>query len=282
MSRRSLILEGAQAATDARDRVGLDEIKPIDVYDLADKLGVRVRFVDISMEGFYKKGPPAMMLLSSLRPLPRRAFTCAHEAGHHVFGHGSTVDELKEDERKASEKPEEVLADSFAAFVLMPTLGIRRAFTVRKWSIETATPFQLATVASEFGVGYSTLLTQLGYVMNKLTKPRVAELSKWSPQRIREHLLPNSGLSALSIVDRYSEPAVLDLEVGNGILLPRLTDIGTDKLRYVQDFEDFSLYQAASRGTGKVRVGLRDLTVRIGPEKYVGLAKYRYLEEADD
>ncbi|MBT1158475.1 ImmA/IrrE family metallo-endopeptidase [Aminobacter anthyllidis] len=282
MNKRSLILEGAQAATDARDRVGADEIKPIDVYDAAEKLGIRVRFVDISMEGFYKKGPPAMMLLSSLRPLPRRAFTCGHEAGHHVFGHGSTVDELKEDERKSSEKPEEILADAFSAFLLMPTLGIRHAFAVRKWKIETASPFQLATVASEFGVGYTTLLTHLTYIMTALSKQRLAELSRWTPQRIREDIVPNSGLSALSIVDRHSEASVVDLEIGNGILLPRLTDVGTDKLRHVQDVNDFSLFKAISRGSGRLRVGLRDLTVRIGPEKYVGLAKYRYLEEADD
>jgi Zn-dependent peptidase ImmA (M78 family) len=90
LNRRALIIDAAQAASDARDRVGFDLIAPIDVYDLAERLGVRVLFLDVSMEGFYQKGPPSRILLSAQRPLARRAFTCAHEIGHHWFGHGST------------------------------------------------------------------------------------------------------------------------------------------------------------------------------------------------
>lgn len=282
MNKRSLYLDAAQAATDARDHAGADEIAPVDVYDIADKLGIRVRFVDISMEGFYKKGPPPMMLLSSLRPIPRRAFTCGHEAGHHVFGHGSTIDELQEDGRSSSEKPEEILANAFSSFLLMPNLGVKRAFAIRKWKIETASPTQIATIACDFGVGYGTLLKHLAYTMKQLSTQRLEELMRWTPQRIREQIASGCDLSAMAIVDRFFENTVVDLEIGNGILLPRLSDINNKILRHVRDVDNASVYEAVGRGIGKVRVGLRELKVRIGPVHYVGLGKYRHLEETDD
>lgn len=86
---------------EVQKEAGLALNSPICIYDLCDRLNVTVRFVDISMEGTYYKGENPRILLSALRPLPRRNFTCAHELGHHVFGHGSTIDDLIED----SEKP---------------------------------------------------------------------------------------------------------------------------------------------------------------------------------
>src|SRR5271165_5260786 len=79
VNRRSLVLEGAQAASDARDSVGIDLIAPVDIYAVAESIGIRVRFLPVSMEGFYRKGSPPRVMLSALRPLARRAFTCAHE-----------------------------------------------------------------------------------------------------------------------------------------------------------------------------------------------------------
>jgi hypothetical protein len=43
--------------------------------------------------------------------MPRRAYDCAHELGHHVFGHGSSIDELREDAKAQPwEDPKEFLA----------------------------------------------------------------------------------------------------------------------------------------------------------------------------
>jgi len=42
------------------------------------------------MEGMYYRGDPARIVIGARRPLSRRNFTCGHELGHHIFGHGST------------------------------------------------------------------------------------------------------------------------------------------------------------------------------------------------
>ena len=117
---KALVTQGMQASIAARTRAGADLKSPICVYALCEAHGVTVRFNDISMEGMYDRSPKPRIHLSALRPLARRAFTCAHELGHHVFGHGSTIDELRDDHAKNAERPPaEIIADAFGAFVLM-------------------------------------------------------------------------------------------------------------------------------------------------------------------
>lgn len=281
-AKRSLILEASQAAAEAREQAGVDEIDPIDVYAVADRLGLRVRFLKVSMEGLYKKGPPAITFLSSLRPVPRRAFTCGHELGHHWFGHGSTIDELKEDDRKPSDKPEEIAADAFSSFLLMPSIGIRRAFASRKWSITSPTPLQVATVASEFGVGYGTLIFHLTYVLHHLTTDQRAALLKTKPQQLRQSITADDSLTALQIFDGYSLTSTIDLDIGNGIAVPKLSEVKGDGLDYLGESTGYAIYKAVKRTSLKLRVGLRQMTVRIGPTEYEGLMKYRHVEEEDD
>ena len=114
------------------------------------------------MEGMYKKGPPAKIFVSALRPLPRRMFNCAHEFAHHLFEHGSTIDELAErTSLKSWQDPDEFLADSFASHFLMPTIGLRGAFNRRGWQPQSASPAQLYAISCDFGVGYPVSYTHL-------------------------------------------------------------------------------------------------------------------------
>src|SRR4051794_20911205 len=106
-----------QASISVRMNTGQDLASPICIYSVCQTLGVKVRFNLINMEGMYQKGRPPRIHLSTRRPLGRRAFSCGHELGHHIFGHGTSIDELRED---AQQKPwhdaKEFLADTFAGF----------------------------------------------------------------------------------------------------------------------------------------------------------------------
>ena len=120
-NRRALATKALQAATATRAKASLDQNGPICVYGLCETLGIVVRFNNFNMEGMYQHGRPPRIHLSARRPLPRRAYNCAHELGHHVFGHGSSIDELREDAKAEPwEDPKEFLADTFAGFILMP------------------------------------------------------------------------------------------------------------------------------------------------------------------
>jgi Zn-dependent peptidase ImmA (M78 family) len=153
--RRTLANRAMQAAIATRAKGKLDQHSPVCIYPLCETMGVTVRFNNINMEGMYQRAAPARIQLSAPRPLPRRAYNCAHELGHHIFGHGSSIDELREDAKEHSwEDPKEFLADTFAGFTLMPIMEMRRAFAVRGWTpdYETATPVQMFTIVCDFGV----------------------------------------------------------------------------------------------------------------------------------
>lgn len=281
MDRKRLTREAMQAATDLRDRLDLDPFGPVDPYRASHDLGVKVMLLGTSMEGFYVKGAPSRILLSSLRPVPRRAFTCAHELGHHVFGHGSSMDVLQEDERREVDKPEEVIANAFAAFFLMPTVGLRGAFARRDWTIAAATPLQFFTVACQFGVGYLTLINHLHYTRREITAARREGLARCTPQRLRRQLLEGEH-DALLLVDERNEAATFDAEKGTAVLLPPGVRVEGNALVYVRSHPEFDQYLAAKRGCATVAGLDANFDVRVMPKEYVGAAINRFLEDPDE
>jgi len=282
MDRRTCILDGAQAASDVRDRLGLDLIAPVDPYAVAEALGIRVRFLPVSMEGFYQKGSPPRIMLSALRPLARKAFTCAHEVGHHWFGHGSTIDELKADGRQDSDIPEEVLANAFAGFLLMPTIGMRRAFNSRGWKPATADPLQILAIASEFGVGYETLLTHLSITLGDMPRTVRAELGKSTPQRIRKRILGDDDADGLIILDAKQKAASVDLDEGYTLAVPTGAVITGEVLTPRQTIEGYDVYTAVRRGRAKVTTPDWQIEARVAPARFIGPANYRFLEDPDE
>lgn len=282
MNRRALILQAAQAASAVREEAGCDQFAPVDPYAIARALGIEVRFVEFSMEGFYIKGTPPRILLSAFRPLARRAFTCAHEVGHHHFGHGSTLDVLQEDDRDATDQPDEVLAQSFAGFLLLPSIGIRGAFKRRGWSIPEADPQQIHAVASEFGVGYSTLVSHLAIGLRDLPNTRRTELDRWNPKRIRRALLGYDEDAALTILDAQSRATAVDLEVGQLIALPVGIELTGPRFRRVSTRAGFDFYRALSAGVTEIENGNTNLQLRVAKAAFVGRAIFRHLEDFDD
>ena len=112
MTRKNLAREALDQALEVREDAEIAFNVPLCVYGLCDRLGIRVQFVDINMEGVYLRSKRPLIQISSLRPLGRRVFTCGHELGHHVFGHGSTLDELQEEQQAiGNSNPKEFLVN---------------------------------------------------------------------------------------------------------------------------------------------------------------------------
>jgi len=282
MDRVGLLRKGLKAAEAAREAAEVDPFGPADPFAAAEGFGLRVNLSATSMEGFYFKGSPANILVSSLRPVGRRTFTCAHELGHHWFGHGSTIDQLQEDDREDSNKPDEVLANAFAAFFLMPTVVVRAAFASRGWSISSPTALQLFTVACELGVGYATLLNHLTYALREVSAPTREELRKWTPQRIRKQLLADDADEPVMIVDAHSAAPTYDVEKEAGVLLPAGAQVGGQALVFQRSLDGFDLYRAVRRGEAAVSGAAEPGRVRVMPKKYEGPARRRFLEDPDE
>ena len=129
-TRKDLARQALLKAEEIRDKYDIEPESAVNIFDLCgERLDppVLVRFSDIkSMEGFYLRQEKPEIWLGE-RPLVRRTFNCAHELGHHVFGHGSTMDELTaEGESGRSFDPKEFLVDTFAGSLLMPRIAVAR------------------------------------------------------------------------------------------------------------------------------------------------------------
>jgi len=284
-NRRALATKAMQAAIATRAKATCDQHGPICIYGLCETLGVTVRFNNINMEGMYQRGARPRIHLSACRPLPRRAYNCAHELGHHVFGHGSSIDELREDAKENSwEDPKEFLADTFAGFMLMPIMGLRRAFAARGWRPEKATAVQIFTIGCDFGVGYGTIVTHLSAGVNMISLTRAAALKRTTPKALRARILGVLTPEPLIVADRYRPGPTLDTEVKMLLLLPPGTETTGSNLAYERDLAEGRLFRAVQPGIVRASAdsGTWAAFIRIAPEAYVGLAQYRHLEDDPD
>lgn len=284
--RQILAQEAMHKSIEVRTQTGFDLKSPLCIYGLCDQLNVRVKFVDISsMEGMYCKEEKPQILLSALRPFPRRTFTCAHELGHYIFGHGLRVDELIEDsEISKAFNPDEFLVNSFAGFLLMPTLGVRKAFVDRGWNFTCATPIQIFTIACNFGVGYETLINHMTYALKMIDRTQAASLLKVKPKTIRQQILEYPSSEPLIIADEHWSIPTIDAEVGSQLLLPSNAEAANQTITFQEDRPNGRLFRANRPGT--VRVYCRDTNwavfVRVSRSQFVGLSQYRHLEEPED
>jgi Zn-dependent peptidase ImmA (M78 family) len=278
--RRDLARRAMLKSIDVRVGARLDVMNPICIYELCDEFKVQVRFVDINMEGAYVADNKPLILISALRPFPRRTFTCAHELGHHVFEHHSTVDELMQD-RQTGTDPNEFLVDCFAGFLLMPTLGVRKAFVSRGWTPKHTSPVQIYTIACSFGVGYETLLNHMAYTLGMISDTDVEAMLKRSLPSIRNEILGSPLNDPLVVADEKWLLPTIDVEVGTHLLMPA-NAVGNDKLLSAkQDLPTGRLFRADRPGIERVHCPNSSwaVFVRISRFQFVGLSKYRHFEE---
>lgn len=279
-----LYKQGLLKAEDVRMKLELDPFEPVSIFDICDKLKVSVRIYDNNMEGVYsisKNGSYPTIIVSNQRPLPRRFFTCAHELGHHVFGHGSRFDEMMDISNNATSKhPDEILVDAFAGHLLMPVAGIETEFIKRNWVIEDASPVQFFTIASLFSVGYGTLIFHCR-ANQLISESKYLVLSKTRPGKLLTTLLGQSiDNSHFKIIDSVTQVSVIDLEVGNYIILPENMYIEGSHLIKLHQTNSGDAYKAEKPGIVRVVSSDKNLSafVRIQKARYSGLAEYRHLE----
>ena len=285
-SRSALARQANEKALEVRQRVGADFRSPVNVYDLCDALDIKVQFVDVgSMEGVLVRRGGSTIMISALRPVPRKVFTCAHELGHHEFGHRAPVDQVTDRTVATHTDPDEFLADAFGGFLLMPQRSVTRAFVSRGWDHATAGPTQYYTVACALGVGYGTLVTHVAYGLRLIDSTRAAVLGRTTLSSIRKSLLGQPTQAPLIVVDTQYALAAVDAEVGTLLLLPEGAEpeVGTRALEIVADLAVGRLVRANHPGLARVHRSADGWAamVRVSRHQYVGLARYRHLEDDD-
>ena len=283
--RRRLALRATSMALRIRQQYGIASDQPCCVYDLAEQLGVEVRFADLpSAEGVYSPVKP-VAVVSSLRPPGRQGFTCAHELGHHAYGHGEQFDELVEDRReRRRHDPKEFEADCFASALLMPKTAVLKGLAVRGWNPKNASAAQVYALASWLGVGYVTLVGNMQWGMNLIDRPRADALSKIKSPQIRQVILGRECKDHLIVVDEAWTGRPVDAQAGDVIMLPQAAIIEGDVLESVAAEEERIIARAARPGIGRllVRNSAWAQYIRVSRRGFTGLARFRHLEEVED
>ena len=283
--RKRLALRAMRTALRLRQKHQISSDQPCCAYDLAERIGVEVRFADIpSAEGIYSPVKP-VIIVSALRPSGRQMFTCAHELGHHLHGHGERFDEQVEDRaRRRRFDPQEFEADCFASSLLMPKTAVIMGLAARGFRPKSLTPNQAYIVSSWLGVGYTTLVRNMGLGMGLLQEDQVNTLIKVRLPRIRQSLLGVECKEHLVYVDEAWTGRAIDARVGDVICLPPGVSLEGSVVEEVSRNEAICAVRAIEPGKGRCEVpgaGWAQF-VRVSRKQYCGLARYRHLEEVDD
>jgi hypothetical protein len=285
MERKTLARAAALAALRTRARAGLGLTDPANPVDIAEKLGVQVWFRRLpSLEGMLIRAPHAVILLSSLRPSGRIAFTCAHELGHHWFDHPGHVDAFEDEPRLHEDTADEYQANMFAAHLLMPKTTVQFGFAQRGLTPEAAEPIGVLAVAHWLGVGYTALLHHLSFNLGLLSERRAEVLLRHTPKDIAGAPLAFlTGGSTAYLVDRSWRSRPVDLEVGDVALVEGDVTSSGSCLALRSDLAGKTVASAIRPGTGHLDGGTGWATyVRVRRSRYEGRAIFRHLEDTDD
>jgi Zn-dependent peptidase ImmA (M78 family) len=289
--RDELARQALRAAVRCRMQLDVPPAEALCVYDAAEKLGIEVRFVDIpSMEGMYVRSSGSnlqpIVLVSALRPAGRQASTAGHEIGHHVFGHGTRIDEYiaDADEREGSIlDSEEMLANMFAGFFLMPKPAVERGFAARVCVPTSATPRNVLAVAGWLGVGYGTLIHHMRSSLGMLSFTQAKRLLSIQPKRIRQEILGTNTTSDCFLVDHAWTGRPLDLQLGDVALVPAGVEIEGSCLSLERTTsEGLQVVEAVTTGLGRLFDYTWATFVRVRPRGFVGRSIFRHLESVED
>jgi len=284
MTRVRLARIGLRGAIEVRRRAGIDRDTPICIYDLAESLGVEVWFFGgSSFAGMYPHGYKKLFVPSE-RPAGRKAFTCAHELAHWYFGHGSRVEELDFD-RSDQNIPEELLANTFASYLLMPRTAVTTAFFRRNVEPHTADPIDIYSVACQLGVGYETLLQHMRWSLNLISLARLTDLLAIPPKEIRRTVLGRSTAGYLVLAGPEWQTVAIDIEVGDTAVLPYQIRLNGRSAKIVGQCLYGTVVEGTRTGLTQALVGIHDgwsAMIRVSRRQFSGRGAYRHLEDPDE
>jgi len=293
VTRSELARKSLRAAMRLRMQLDIPSSEATCVYDAAEKLGIELRFVDApSMEGMYVRAASddaqPIILVSALRPAGRQAMTAAHELGHHVFGHGTRIDEYIASQDDHGEPvttvdPEEMAANTFAGFFLMPKVTVERAFAMRGSVPGSAQPLQVFAVSGWLGVGYSTLIHHMQLSLGMLSRQQAKALLSVQPKRIREQLVGAATSSDCFLLDCPWTGRPVDMQVGDVALVDAQATAEGDCVELTVTAPSGLLRaEAVATGIGRIVAPKWASFVRVRPKEFVGRSIFRHLESVDD
>jgi len=280
------ILSSIYAAYSARSRHGFSLEAAIDPIELISREGLETRYIaGPSLEGAYISNTvPPSILLTSLRPRGRKAFTASHEFGHHLLGHGTRIDEYVNEANSECMSEEEQMADAFAGALLMPELAVYKQAAIRGYKLGDLTRHEAYKLSCQFGVGYSTLVNQLCFGYHILSHDQRETLNSVRPKQIKAELGMNADGGECVWVDQHWNGISIDLNIGDTLLSE--TSLLHHPLLSIQGSSDAEAepfkYKATKSGVSQVSsICGWQAFLRVSPPAFEGRAMYRFLPEEE-
>ncbi|MCE9620185.1 MAG: ImmA/IrrE family metallo-endopeptidase [Planctomycetes bacterium] len=273
-------------AIELRKRLAIPTDHAVCAVDVAEQLDVEVWYKPLpSLAGMYSGGDDPTIVLGSDRPAGYQSSTCAHEIAHHVFGHGTKVDEYIEGAgRSRAQDPEEMLANLFGGHLLMPQAAVTRVFGSRGWSMARPTPEQVFIAAGHLGVGYQTLVHHLRWTIRSIAGPVFDHLVGFQANSIRQTITGRPTSENVFVVDKHWSDRPVDLVVGDLAFLPAGSSIEGNAVEIVDQSADRVTICAVRRGLARAEDARSEWSsfIRVMPKCYDGAAVHRHLEDPDE
>jgi hypothetical protein len=285
--RTELARTALKRALDCRQSNKIELKDSFCVFDVAEASGIEeIRFLQLpTLEELYWKDEKKL-LLGSLRPAGRQAFSCAHGFGHHVFGHGMCISAVNEGTkcRTGEFQPNEFLAEMFAGFFLMPKTTVCNGFHRRGWDASRPQPLQTYVVAGWLGVGYTTLVQHMCGTLKLIDRRYADRLMAIKPAAVREHVFGRKKPGRMWIVDKHWTGRPVDVEVGDTIVLAG--DLELTGVNLVPDGAcrlGECVRSIAPGSSARIVAGNSDLVlpVRVSRRDYQGRNIFRFDEDPD-
>lgn len=193
MDRQQLVVMAMGAAHRAHKEFGVNPALRVDVFAVLRDIGACVFFRPLrSLYGAYLPTGDSIpgLLINSNLPLSVQRFTAAHELGHLYLGH--KIMRLEKEvgfvpERRSGADSDEVVAETFGAFFLMPKALVATSIRELRVDKERMAPADVYLLALRMGVSYLATINQLRSL--RFLRPAHAnELRRHAPKEIKEEL----------------------------------------------------------------------------------------------
>lgn len=183
--------EGARAAAEEHARLGTALDAPVDIFGAIERHGIWLMFqpLDRLFGAYMRVGEAAGVIVNAKQPPALQRFTAAHELGHHVLGHASSLDGEAHIEPVDGELgPREQAAHAFAAYYLMPPALVdqvlARLGVEERGALSAEVAYRLSL---ELGVSYAAAVNHL-LSLGKITADVAARLRGMRPKAIKQAL----------------------------------------------------------------------------------------------
>ena len=284
LMREDLARDAIAAAARVRRKARLSTGDPVPIFDLVQSMGIELRFAALaSLEAMYSSSPRAVIVVSSLRPAGRQRYGCAHELGHHVFGHGMCIEEFKSGQLRGDFFDErEFLAEVFAGALLMPKSSVTIALRRRGLGLDSLSPEQAYALAAWFGVGYTTFLHHVRSGLRLTTSSTVAPLLRTPTAIVKQRISGIITRGEVVPIDRFLGDRAVDVATGDLIVVFDEVTFDGPSLRVLTSASDRVVLIADAPGLFLLQSPAWSALARVCRREYAGRAGYRFLEETAD